>query len=88
MCFDFTAYEFLSSRKIVHLLSQICPRDINDKICIFFNTLTCCAVLDKVLFILMIPCLVSANVSASGRITDGPEYFVISDKQWISSCRQ
>ena len=79
---------YLCISKMVKEMKQNIPREINKELLKFSNTVACCADNNSDLLILIVPCCIGANVSASGNITDGPEYFFIFERQPMSSFRQ
>ena len=84
MLLDFAAYNFLLFITIVQSESQIFPREISDELQRCGRTVTFCDSSDKDLEIETVPCCKDERVSASGNITEGPEYFLIFLRQCVS----
>ena len=88
MLLDFAAYNFLLFITIVQSESQICPREMSDELRRLGRTVAVCAREDKPGEISMVPCCDGERVSASGKITEGPEYCQRFVRQCVSCGRQ
>ena len=88
MSLDFAAYNFLLFITIVQLELQICPREMRDKLQRLGKTVAVCASDDNVREISMVPCCDGESVSASDRITKGPEYSQRFLRHCVSCGRQ
>ena len=84
----FIAISFFLFKITVQSSSQICPSEINDEDFNLGNTVVVCAAVESLFDNGIIPRFVGAIVSASGYITDGPEYGVMFSKHCSSSSRQ
>ena len=75
-------------RMTVHVSSQTCPSEISDDDCSFGSVVAIFASIEKYVKRGRIPRCEGAIISASGKVTNGPEYDLRLARQLISVSHQ